>query len=311
MQFESAWNDYWQQGFGDCLPDDNAMRLALTQFWQEQLKQITFTQRISRIVELGCGAGFLTTILLQHIEQQQYPTEIFALDYSDQAVLEQLWQRSNLNSASAIQLLPNRSIEHTQLDSMCAQLVCANYAFEYADRANAVAEIARILSQNGQFMLFCHHEGGALSTLNQQIVAALDVLLADTDLLAKFAVFFSETSRGLSPQSHLSQAKELINALHVIDTRWHGGLQKSGFIEALLPLFRPQNPQVCTMWRQLVSSYAQYNVRIKHQLLAQLDEKDVSQLYDLFAVNQCELTSVEPFQWQGNAIGVMLKGFKK
>ena len=311
MQFESAWNDYWQQGFDDCLPDDKAMRLALTQFWHEQLEQITFAQRISRIVELGCGAGFLTTILLKHIENNQYATEIFALDYSDQAVLEQLWQRSSLKSASAIQLLPNRSIENTELDSACAQLVCANYAFEYADRAKAVAEVARILSQNGQFMLFCHHEGGALSTLNQQIVAALDVLLADTDLLAKFAVFFSETSPELSPQSYVSQAKELINALHDIDTRWHGGLQKSGFIEALLPLFRPNNRQVGTLWRQLVSSYAQYNVRIKHQLLAQLDEKHVSQLHDLFAVNQCELASVEQFQWQGNTIGVMLKGFKK
>lgn len=171
---KQAWDNYWQTGFVSCFPTDGVAERTLRQLWTDVINNLQFHDDIA-LLELGCGNGFLTTIIADKLIGQPY--QLFALDYSRVALDELIESHSG-----KIIVVQETKIEELPFTDASMDFVISNFAFEYAEQQQAIAQIVRVLKNNGQFICNMHAKQSKITEVSRCVLDALEKLLSDKEL---------------------------------------------------------------------------------------------------------------------------------
>lgn len=304
---KSAWENYWSSGRVSCFPDTSVMDSQLCQLWQQALKNVRL-QVNGDVLELGCGNGFLTKILLDELQQQQKTN--LCLNLLDYAQVQ-----LQLPELDAIQcsLMPDTAIEAIPLLSATQQLIVANFAFEYADRKEAVSELSRLLVDGGVCLLNIHARSSVISVKSRNILNAINMLLEHLSLTQDIHNLVILKAQGWT-QSHkaefVQKAKQVLDGLKVIDAACNGGIADSGFIDDLLPFINSATEnKTLEQLEGLWSDYRYYAARIEQQLNVGLDEDAIQGLIEQLSAHNIQ-SSYKAINQQQHTISYFVSGIR-
>jgi len=185
-----AWDRIWGQRLTSLQPGDPSLSLVEA-WWLRELRQLG---RLERVLEIGAGAAALVARLVV----QHFPgTPVIASDY--RALPGTLDQRIVAISNAPIEVLP--------FPDACIDMLASQFAFEYADRARAVGEVARVLRPGGVARMLLHHPG---SFFSRKLVHRLRTLQATVTLERVVA---DATLASAARQVRLRQAQAKLHEL--------------------------------------------------------------------------------------------------
>src|SRR5690606_31736861 len=124
---------------------------AVLEFWQRQFDSL---EDGSRLVDVGTGNGALLLLARQRATERGIQLSMHGVDIADidpaQAVAD------GPGRFDGIRFHPRTSVCSLPFGDGKVDLVCSQFGFEYAPRAAAVAEIARVAAHRGRVALVVH-----------------------------------------------------------------------------------------------------------------------------------------------------------
>lgn len=295
---QESWSNYWQSGVANCFPTDHATHQLLTALWLQALGSLDGAEHI---LELGCGNGFLSQLILQQLQRLNVATShhVHLVDYSTVQL------RTERIGNIAVQVYPNTPIGQIPLPAQSQQLIVANYAVEYADPDVACREVAHLLAPDGRFLFNVHAKNSHITAQSNSVVGALSALLADRELQQMIAEVVIEKTAGKSTDA---KAMAVLDRLKRLDDLCHGGVNNSGFIDAVLPFLASRTKalsvsDLTALWHNF-SHYAQ---RITQQLQVSMTDSDIQQFVGRLHRYDLE-TQVRPVVQQGNVVSYFIEG---
>lgn len=152
-----SWTAFWEQGRGSaCLPQSRAAHDLLARVWQGFASAVP---RQGTVIDLACGSGAAA----RRLREARPDLSIVGVDYARVPPLR----------APGFELLSGVALEHLPFDSGSFDGAVSQFGIEYADRAGAVSEAARILRQGAPIALVMHHAESPVVTHNKERERAL------------------------------------------------------------------------------------------------------------------------------------------
>jgi len=150
------WSSYWQRGTFHSLPGLFPENYAgpVSRFWHAVFSRLPAD---ARVLDLGTGNGALALLAGRYAEKNGLEFRVTGIDSAivdPPAQVPDAWKPL----AGKITFLSPRRMEQTGLPGAHFHLVMSQFAFEYAEREEAVAELARLLRPQGLFVAVLHHE---------------------------------------------------------------------------------------------------------------------------------------------------------
>jgi len=150
------WGNYWQGRTADSSGEalvgvgiEHNEKLA--EFWTECFDGL---DKNSKMLDMACGAGSV----LRHAKANGFEN-LSGVDISNDAIAAM--QNEFPHAAGVV-----RSVDATGLAGASYDLVVSQFGFEYAGSNRqvlaAAREMARLVSNNGQFIALCHIKGGGI-----------------------------------------------------------------------------------------------------------------------------------------------------
>jgi SAM-dependent methyltransferase len=135
---------------------------ALEQLWREAFGR---ARPGSRILEIGCGSGQVSTWAAEAGRQ----LEVIASDVHDHPEF--------LKPHPAVAFLPNAPAEALPLSSGVIDMVVSNFALEYSPEPDkAASEVLRVLRPGGSAVLVLHSDDSALTDSSRRMIQVIDSL---------------------------------------------------------------------------------------------------------------------------------------
>lgn len=302
---KQAWNNYWASGLQSCFPKNSTADIKLQQVWQQAIQQLA-VESGAEVLEIGCGNGFLTEIIIASLSEVDVKLNL--VDYSKvqlDAVLAK--------STNQVKLVEEVGIEQMPFENDSMDTILANFAFEYANTVEAVMQTCRVLKPGGRFLFNVHAKSSLVSKVSGSVVAALKQLLASKTMFANIKSIISLKQSGEIVNNKpviLAVAKNVIDELKSIDLANAGGIGNSGVVDDILPLINTSNAvvslaQLDSMW----GNYRLYKERIEQQLAVGYDEARISELDALFAQHGVEVKA-SPVYVENEIFSFMIEGYK-
>lgn len=182
MSLGEAWTTFWTRPAeaGTCLPNaPAAINTALTALWAGFADELPGH---AHVLDLACGNG---GVAAQLVEAR-----------TDICVTGVDLARVPAHPHPRVELLAEVPLERLPFEAERFDAVVSQFGLEYAERAAAVAEAARVARPGALLCLCCHHAGGAIAANNAKRSAALRYVALESGLLrsARRAVLGSMTS---------------------------------------------------------------------------------------------------------------------
>lgn len=302
---ERAWGNYWSTGLTSCFPKDSTADKQLKLIWEKAISHARIPEN-SSLLELGCGNGFLTSIIINALEGRNFTLN--AMDYS-KVQLNDLLCRAD----KKLKVFDETTIEEMPFEAGSMDVLFSNFAFEYAEPKKAVIETSRVLKSGGCFLYNVHSKLSFVTGTSDCIINALDNMLKNEDLYLNIKKVISlklESTSEDNKKNIFLIAKEIIDELKKIDVSSKGGITNSGVIEDILPLIKTSNENISllrleNMWQ----NYALYKIRIEQQLSVGYEPSEINDIVDVFSEVGIQMT-FEPVFIEGKVFSYMLSGVK-
>ncbi len=215
------WGNYWQGRTGNSRTGDNSGEALvgvgiehnkkLAEFWTSCFEGLN---KNSKILDMACGAGSV----LRHAKANGF-TNLGGVDISNEAV--SAMQREFPNAAGIV-----APVDCTGLLDASYDLVVSQYGFEYAGSnrqvLTAAREMARLVTNKGQFIALCHiKEGGIEQEVSGHLrdiknmtkpgfIAASKALFLALDAAEKFPSLATKTAYEKAAQALAEPRDKLI-----------------------------------------------------------------------------------------------------
>lgn len=194
---KKAWDDYWQtnnsSGMG-CLPgSDEGSEQALSSWWSHFAKGLP---RKCRHVDLASGNGVVIRKMLKS------RPDLRSVGIDAALSLPPPGKGFKLRSGVSMEAMPftNKSID----------VVTSQFGIEYGDKKKIGAEIARILTPNGQFAFVVHNADGPIVTHNMRRLESLIWVLEEQQLISRACNWVSQKAIfGISIPSDFQNAPSI------------------------------------------------------------------------------------------------------
>lgn len=150
-----SWGAFWRQGGLTSLPDafSGTYDDAIAAFWSEQFEPLP---EGARILDIATGNGAIAALAREHSERHGKRFEIHGVDVAETDPRECL--REELKPlVEGVRFHPGVAAEATGFEAGSFDMVCGQYALEYADRDGAVSECGRLLCPGGRAAFVMHH----------------------------------------------------------------------------------------------------------------------------------------------------------
>ncbi len=194
-----AWTRYWDTApkeFSGCLPGAPAV---VTDFMAEiWIEFFTGLPQQTRLLDLGTGGG--AVLLLAHSRR----SDLFltGVDYA----------HSLPDLGNSIIMIPQTNLTGLPFAEKSFDAITSQFALEYAPRTEAVNELKRVLTDDGQYLLFCHHAESVILEHNTTRLAAIQDILAGKGLINS-ALKIIRNRKLLDPKSR-KRLGRLLQTLH-------------------------------------------------------------------------------------------------
>ena len=277
------WSNYWSgraaKGGQDALIragiEDSD---ALEQFWTETLDGF---QRDRSILDLACGAGSAL-----RVASALGFTSLTGLDISSDALAE---LQTRLPNAKTVQA----SVHDTGLASGSFDIVVSQYGVEYAgaQRPEAFAEIARLLSPGGDMIIVAHIDGGAIAAECAASLHRADTVLGSGFLDAADAVIDVIHSNSQNKAQEFDSRMAALNRSAGVITQWLGSVdrERNDFARFVLYLLEGAKRQIVNhasyleadsrAWlRGMEGEVRAYRGRMASMVQSALSEADIERL---------------------------------
>lgn len=169
----TAWSRLWRSGvLHSC---STAIKGnydgQLREFWYRAFSALSDE---AVVVDLGTGNGAIPLLAKQYAAPRQIHLGLHGVDIADIDPC----RTSGLppEDFAGITFHPRTSITTLPFPDRSVDLVTSQFAFEYAPRAAAVAEVARIVAPRGTVAMVLHSDDSVVSRVAQQQASAWDLL---------------------------------------------------------------------------------------------------------------------------------------
>jgi ubiquinone/menaquinone biosynthesis C-methylase UbiE len=159
----NAWGQYWQSG-GQASCFAGAAAVDTGELWQPFIETLPSG---ARILDMACGGGALTRVLLSRADNPR----VMGVDYAP-----------DLPPVEGAELVRS-ALESQPFESDSFDAVVSQFGMEYADIDAVLAEMSRMLVPAGRFACLMHHADGAVVQQAAQEIAALADLLAEGGII--------------------------------------------------------------------------------------------------------------------------------
>jgi SAM-dependent methyltransferase len=171
----SSWSRYWASGALHSLAGSfpGNYQGAIRAFWAECFAALSAADRV---LDLGTGNGAIPLLLFELLPRGRWP----AVEAVDLAEPRPEWLQRlpgapvRFHAGVRIEALPHPGAHFS--------LVCAQFALEYAERDEALAECARVLAPSARLAAVLHHADSVLARVAREEREHLDWLLGESGL---------------------------------------------------------------------------------------------------------------------------------
>lgn len=223
-----SWSEYWQAGqkttFGSLA--DFRENAHLAKLWRDLLGQ----SLKGKVLDIGCGNGALSLLLVQLAQEQQIDIDVYAIDSAK-------IQQSDENRAN-VHFYAETSAEEMPFADQYFDSAVSHFGFEYTDVDTSLISTHRVLNPGATLTLVSHHRSSWLSResfdILRQLIGIEESGLINTlsSLLGRLDIL---QSRSLDPSKD-QEAEKLREALN----RTAKGLQDKTSTTAFDPTFTLQ-----------------------------------------------------------------------
>jgi SAM-dependent methyltransferase len=166
----AAWTAYWRTGKGASCFEGSQIEVRLTRIWVEFVDAL---RDGARLVDLATGNGTIARICAAHARARKIKLRIDAIDAAQIDPPKVMADPARL--FSDIQFQGEIRLEALPFPDASFDAVISQFGFEYANEAQAIAEVARVLAPGGRLRFVVHARDGGVA---RDIADRLDRLRA-------------------------------------------------------------------------------------------------------------------------------------
>lgn len=288
----ASWTRYWSSGvLHSCKGSFSGnYEGEIAEYWQAAFFDLNAA---SRVLDIGTGNGPLPRLLMGldgGVDRGAY------VDAIDLAQLAPNWvstlatdQRSRLALHSGVRA------EQLPFDAAAFDLVVSQYGLEYADQAQSLAEIARVLKPDGSLRVVMHHDDSVVVRMGRIETAQFEFVLAESGLIQAAMRMLPWLAMAATPEGRSrlrvdAEAQAERTAFNQLQARIRSDISAAGEFADLLVLMRDQVQAVMSMTasqglaatqtqlRQLGDKYREHLVRVRELCTHALSPAQVEQL---------------------------------
>jgi ubiquinone/menaquinone biosynthesis C-methylase UbiE len=164
------WSEYWQQGhttsFGEALTGN--YEGVLKNIWQPVFNSL---KDDFLVVDVGTGNGSLPLLLRDGLFTSEITGKVIGVDLADVSLANSV---SNNNQNIEIALMSNTRCEQLPFESNSVDLYISQFGFEYSNVEKSLDEATRVLKDDGQFVIVCHHNRSMILNRNRRVLTLID-----------------------------------------------------------------------------------------------------------------------------------------
>lgn len=159
---KNAWTAFWQEpGQSHCVAGASQVWHVLNRHWSAFAA--TLGSR-TRVLDLGCGAGAVASLLLE----ARSDVDVTGVDFA----------RIPLTLHPQVELLSDTAMECLPFADNCFGAAVSQFGFEYGEIGQVVSEMARVLEPRAQFSFLVHHADSSIVARNRSRLNALVAVLS-------------------------------------------------------------------------------------------------------------------------------------
>ncbi|MBB1440896.1 class I SAM-dependent methyltransferase [Shewanella sp. SG41-4] len=166
----SHWSEHWQQGhttsFGEALSGN--YEGVLKSIWEPVFNSLTDD---FFVVDVGTGNGSLPLLLSDVLSTSELTGKVTGVDLADVHLAKPVSQISNNIDIS---LMSNTCSENLPFESNTVDLYISQFGFEYSNVEKSLNEAVRVLKDNGQFVIVCHHNRSMILNRNRRVLSLIE-----------------------------------------------------------------------------------------------------------------------------------------
>ncbi|MGL5047839.1 MAG: class I SAM-dependent methyltransferase [Shewanella sp.] len=181
------WTQYWQHtsALNSFAEGQSAMGYygELRDFWHQQLQYLSPN---ANLLDIGTGNGALALLCYQYGAAKSYQWDLHAIDAADIKPQHNTYDDAAISDAlSQIKFLGNTFTEDLPYEHQSFDLVCSQFALEYANLTLALPECLRVLKDNGNLVAMMHHQDSAIVADSRMGLAVLNLFLEQSNVFVQ------------------------------------------------------------------------------------------------------------------------------
>lgn len=151
------WSPFWKNptitSFGNLFPKNYDE--SMLEFWRAQLDP-----RPSHVVDLACGNGAVVWLCDEILNSGEQSTKITGVDLASISPFEVL--RRDPRKFPDVEFIADTPAEQLPFADASVDLVVSQYGVEYSNLEKTVAEVGRVLSDEGRMAFILHHDNSVI-----------------------------------------------------------------------------------------------------------------------------------------------------
>ena len=170
------WTRYWASGVVSSLPEvyGDPADGPLAAVWRRELAALGGR---ARVLDLGCGNGAVALLAAETAAAQEACWEIHGVDAAAIDPARTVSGRYR-EPASAVTFHPGTSMSSTSFADGYFDLVAGQFALEYGDTPQVLAEVRRVLRPGGRAVFIVHLQESAVVATARVELAQIEEVLA-------------------------------------------------------------------------------------------------------------------------------------
>lgn len=278
----NQWTQYWQNttALNSFAEGQSALGYYgdLERLWQAQLKHLANN---ASLLDIGTGNGGLAVLCYQYGRILNYQWSIHAIDAADINPILNKYEDQTINAAiSQIKFQGNTPAEALPYANDSFDLICSQFAIEYANLEIALPECIRVLKHNGKFVAVMHHQDSSIVADSCVGLRVLDLFMVESNVFLNIKTLL-ELAAALILQGKKIKSSEKFNQLNLALLQQFKQLQGhfsdeatakwcQQYIASIVPLLYELTPQSPKVLEDYLTQLALYRLRLVDQINAKL-----------------------------------------
>jgi len=316
MNSRNDWSAYWSQGHKTSFGNEfrHCYEGKIQEAWKGVFKTIN---NKSDVLDLCTGNASLLR-LAEHDMANFTEVNFTGVDYANVTASDRFTQLDN------IELLFNVDIEQLPLENNTYDVVISNYGIEYSDLSKSLAEVSRVMSNQGYAIFICHFHDSVFIKNNQQELMMIRAMLEESAVLDTLEGLIEALS-DKTIYEKLPSGKEYLKAveaaehyrhrlneqLGIVANNFAQAFHQSDFLGFLKYLLSARTKNKQHELEQFKEGMVSHQGRLSEMVNAALTKAQIERLSSIFDSHGLHITKTEVLRGDVGAIGYQIFAAKR